>query len=262
VADEIPLLFQKRGAIALLTLNRPDRLNAVSLGMYQAMERAFDTIDRDRGLRAVVLTGEGRAFCVGADLKAHGERGMTDAERSDYVRAGQLASRRIQDCPRPVVAAVNGHAIGAGLEMALASDLVVAAEDAKLRFPEISLGTFIGGGAVYTLARRVGLAKAKELIMVGDFFSGADAVSLGIANRSVPAGLVLATAMELADNLAGKAPVSLGHAKRLLNRVLHLDPETAMQLEADALVACMRTQDWKEGVLAFAEKRPARFVGE
>lgn len=260
--EESPLLYDKREAIATLTFNRPDRLNAVSQAMYQAMEEAFNDISQDQSVRAVILTGAGRAFCVGADLKAHSRRQMTDAERRAYVRSGQHACRWIQTCRPPVVAAVNGHAIGAGLEMALSADLVIVASEAKLRFPEISLGTFVGGGAIYTLAQRVGLAKAKELILLGEFFTGADAAAMGLANRAVPAADVLPTALDIAARLAAKAPVSMAFAKRLLNRAQHLDPETAMDEEAEALIACMRTKDWKEGIEAFAEKREPQFIGE
>jgi enoyl-CoA hydratase len=140
--------------------------------------------------------------------------------------------------------------------------LVIVASEAKLRFPEISLGTFVGGGTIYTLPRRVGLAAAKELILLGEFFTGADAAAMGLANRAVPAADVLPTALDMAARLAAKAPVSMAFAKRLLNRAHHLDPETAMDLEAEALIACMQTKDWKEGIEAFAEKREPRFIGE
>lgn len=260
--DESPLLYQKRDAIAILTFNRPDRLNAVSQAMYLAMEEAFTDLAHDKSVRAVVLTGAGRAFCVGADLKAHGSHNMTDDERRAYVRSGQQACRLIQTCHRPVVAAINGHAIGAGLEMALSSDYVMAANEAKLRFPEISLGTFIGGGTIYTLPHRVGLAKAKELILLGEFFTGAEAAAFGLANRAVPAADVLPTALDIAARLATKAPISMAFAKRLLNRAQHLDPEAAMELEAEALLACMSTSDWREGIQAFAEKREPHFIGD
>ncbi len=246
----------------MLTLNRPERLNAVSLSLYQALEKALKEIEADDSVRCIVLTGAGRAFCVGADLKAHGNRELSEDERREYVEAGQRASKLIQSCGKPCVAAVNGHAIGAGLELALACDLLVVAAEAKLRFPEISLGTFIGGGAIYTLAARVGLSKAKELVMLGEFFSGAEAVAFGLANRATPAAEVLPESLNLAERLSKMAPVSLRHAKRLLNGARHLEPDAALALEAEALLACMRTRDWKEGVRAFAEKREPRFTGE
>ncbi len=171
-------------------------------------------------------------------------------------------SRLIQNCDKPFVAAINGHAIGAGVELALACDLLVVANEAKLRFPEISLGTFIGGGAAYTLAARVGLTKAKELILLGEFFSGLAAVSFGLANRAFPATEVLPESLNIAEGLSKMAPVSLRNAKHLLNSARNLEPAAAMELEAEALLACMRTRDWKEGVQAFAEKREPQFTGE
>ncbi len=256
------MLYEKREAIALLTFNRPDRLNAVSRAMYLAIKDAFDDIAGDARVRAVVLTGAGRAFSVGADLKSHGSSVLTDSDRRAYVEAGQQTSRLIQNSRPPVVAAVNGHAIGAGLEMALASDFMVVADEAKLRFPEISLGTFVGGGTIYTLTQRVGLAKAKELILLGEFFTGAEAVEFGLANRSAPEALVLPQALDIAERLAAKAPISIRLAKRLLNRAGSLDAETALELEAEALITCMRTKDWEEGIKAFAEAREPRFTGE
>ena len=261
-SEDTPLLYEKRGDVALLTFNRPDRLNAVSRAMYEAIEVAFEDLSKDERVRVIVLTGAGRAFSVGADLKAHGSGGMTDAERRAYVASGQQTSRLIQNSRQPVIAAVNGHAIGAGLEMALASDFIIAANEAKLRFPEIALGTFIGGGTVYTLAQRVGLAKAKELIMLGEFFTGAEAAAMGLTNRAAPAADVLTQALDVAGQLAARAPISMALAKRLLNRAPYLDAETALDLEAEALIACMRTKDWKEGLKAFAEKREPRFTGE
>lgn len=148
----------------VLTLNRPQRLNAVSLPMYEMLLGELRQAGSDRDVRCVVLTGQGRAFCVGADLKSHGEGPPTGAERQRYVRTAQRVNRRIQMGPTPVVAAVNGHAIGGGLEMALSSDFMVVADEAKLRFPEVALGTFVGGGTVYTLAERVGTLDRKSVV--------------------------------------------------------------------------------------------------
>ena len=256
------LLTERNGNTLVLTLNRPERLNAVSLQLYRGLIDALREAQRDRAVRAVVVTGAGRAFCVGADLKAHGEAEPTREQRRIYVRAGQQAHRALQRCAKPIVAAVNGHAIGAGLELALSSDYVIVAANAKLRFPEIGLGTFVGGGTVYTLPRRVGLLRAKELLLLGDFFTPADAVEWGIGNRVVGDADVLSTALEVARQLADKAPVSLSFARRLLNEATHMDPRRALDLEGAALLACMETADWGEGVRAFAEKRKPEFRGE
>ena len=257
-----PVLSRREGSTLVLTLHRPDRLNAVSLSMYERLQAELRAAAADRDVRCVVLTGSGRAFCVGADLKAHGEGPPTGEERRRYVGAAQRVNRRIQSGPKPVIAAVNGHAIGGGLEMALSSDFMVVAEDAKLRFPEISLGTFIGGGTAYTLAERVGVMKARELIYLGDFFRGTEAVEMGVAWKAVPADQVLPAALELAARLAEKAPVSLAWAKRLIGPAGTMSRARALRLEARALEEIFGTRDWREGVAAFHEKRPPRYTGE
>jgi enoyl-CoA hydratase len=256
------LIAERSGAIATLTLNRPERLNAVSLPLYRTLHAALAEFDRDLNVRAIVLTGAGRAFCVGADLKAHNEAEPTLEERRVYVRTAQRVHRRMQRISKPIVAAVNGHAVGAGLELALSSDFVIVAETAKLRFPEIALGTFVGGGTVYTLAQRVGILRARELLLLAEFFSAHDAVSWGLANRVLPADQVLSAAHDLAARLAARAPRSVAHARRLLNRAPQMDPDRAMRLEARALLDCMQTRDWKEGIRAFHEKRDPEFTGE
>lgn len=260
--EERTLLYEKRGAIATLKLNRPDRLNAVSLPLYDALAEAVRDLAADPAMRAAVMTGAGRAFCAGADLKAHGSGELAPADRRRYVRAAQRAAYLLQTCPKPVIAAVNGHAIGAGLELALACDLIVVAQTAKLRFPEVTLGSFVGGGAVITLPARVGPARAKELLFLGEFFSGREAAAWGLANRAVPAERVLDAALELARRLAAAAPVSLRLAKHVLHRARTLDLRRALALEARALRACMATRDWEEGIRAFAEKRDPQFTGE
>ncbi|MBW3552278.1 MAG: enoyl-CoA hydratase/isomerase family protein [Gemmatimonadetes bacterium] len=270
---EAPLRVTVRPPVAVVTLARPERLNAVSGPLYEALLREVRRLRHVGEVRALVLTGEGRAFSVGADLKEHGARpGAGEAEPEPagsgsgwgrrYVRLGQLANLAIQRCPKPVVAAVNGHAIGGGLELALSCDLVVVARDAKLRFPELGLGTFVGGGVTYTLPRRVGLARANELLLLGRFFSGSDAVDFGLANEAVEAGDVLARALAVGAELAERAPIPVRAAKRLLQRAAWSDPRSAMAREAEALLRCMGSRDWREGVASFAERRPPRFTGE
>lgn len=271
MSDEHPVTTARFGRTVLLTLSRPQRLNAVSGPLYESLVRELRLLGSDREVRAIVLTGEGRAFSVGADLKDHGSREAQGEKipdervrerRKRYVRLGQLANLAIQRCPKPVVAAVNGHAIGGGLELALSCDLLVVAREAKLRFPEVGLGTFVGGGVTYTLPQRVGAGRAKELLLLGRFFSGGDAVAFGLANESRGAEQVLDRALELADELAAMAPLSIRHAKRLINRALHDQARRSLALEADALLECMDTRDWSEGVAAFAEERRPRFTGE
>ncbi|MEE8148758.1 MAG: enoyl-CoA hydratase/isomerase family protein, partial [Longimicrobiales bacterium] len=259
-SDPVKLLVE--APLAIAQLHRPERMNAVSLPLYQALENVLRSIADDRSVRAAVLTGSGRAFCVGADLQAHGSGELSAEQRQAYVAAAQLFNRRIQTLPKPIVAAVNGHAIGAGLELALSCDFIVVAADAKLRLPELSLGTFVGGGVMYTLAQRVGVAKARELIMLGEFILAGDAVAMGLANRSVPAEETLDTSKQIAVALAAKAPISMALAKELLDKAQHLDPDRVLELETEALLKCMGTHDWREGVQAFKEKREPAFSGD
>jgi enoyl-CoA hydratase len=259
--DRDAVLADRDGAILTLTLNRPDRLNAVSQTLYDRLVEELTRAGSDREVRCVVLTGSGRAFCAGADLKAHAERRPTDDERTRYASAAQHANYLLQLGRVPVVAAVNGHAIGGGLELALSCDFMIVAEDAKLRFPEVALATFIGGGVSYSLAERVGVLKARELIYFGDFFTGADAATMGIANRAVQTDEVLPLARQWAERLAEMAPLSLGAAKRLIGPAGAMSRDDALERERIALERIFGSEDWREGVDAFREKRPPRYRG-
>lgn len=256
-----PLLSHREGPVRILTLNRPDRLNAVSLPLYRALAEAVDGAADEPDLRAIVITGAGRAFCVGADLKAHGDEEPGPEERRRYVLAAQEANRALQEGPLPVVAAVNGHAVGAGLELALSADFMVVARDAKLRLPEVALGTFFGGGVSYTLPARVGALRARELLLLARFLSGEEAVARGLATEAADAADVLSRALELARELAAMAPVSLRRARQLLREAPGRPAAEVRELEAEALLECMETEDWREGIRAFSEKRPPRFEG-
>ncbi len=255
------VLVTGEATLLTLTLNRPHRLNAVNLPLYAKLLAELEAAEADRGIRCVIVTGSGRAFCAGADLKAHAETPMTEEERDRYVQTAQRANDLIQTMGTPVVAAVNGHAIGAGLELALSADFAIVAEEAKLRLPEIALGTFLGGGVVYTLAERVGVLKARELVYLGDFFSGAEAARIGVVNRALPADEVLPAARELAARLARRAPIPLAAAKRLIGPAGRLSREQALERERAALEEIFRTDDWAEGVAAFREGRAPDYRG-
>ena len=256
-----PLLRERRGPVFLLTLNRPDRLNAVSLPLYEALLAALRDAEVDPDVRVVVLTGAGRGFCAGADLKAHADGPPSGEARRRYIRTAQRVNRRIQRGGVPVVAAVNGPAVGAGLELALSADFMLVAEDATLRLPEVALGTFVGGGVVYTLAERIGILRARELIYLGERLTGADAAGMGIANRALPAEEVLPASLELAGRLAEKAPLSLAAAKRLVGFSAGMSRSRALREEARTLERLFGTEDWAEGVRAFREKRSPRYTG-
>jgi enoyl-CoA hydratase len=259
---EEPVLVDQRDSILILTLNRPERLNAVNILMYERLLVELELANDNPEIRSIVITGQGRAFCVGADLKGHADGPPTGKDRTHYVRMAQKVNYAIQSGSKPIIAAVNGHAIGAGLEIALSADFMIVAEAAKLRFPEIALGTFIGGGITYTLAERVGTVRARELIYLGDFFTGAKAAKIGMAYRSEVREEVVGASLELANRLAEKAPISLAHAKRLMGIAGTTSRQEALDQEAEALEKIFGTRDWTEGVTAFNERRSPNFIGK
>jgi enoyl-CoA hydratase len=256
------VLIKRSGRVSTLTLNRPDRLNAVGRPLYEELIRELEAAAADPGVRCIVLTGSGRAFCAGADLKAHAAGAPEPEERELYIDAAQRANELIQTIGTPVVAAVNGHAIGAGLEMALSADFMIVADKAKLRLPEVALATFVGGGAVYTLAERVGVLRARELIYFGEFFSGTEAARMGIANLAVPVTEVLTTAMTWAGRLAKLAPLSIAAAKRMIGPAGGRTRTEAMSDERAALSEIFGSADWAEGVGAFHDGRDPEYRGE
>jgi enoyl-CoA hydratase len=257
--EDQPVVETREGPVVLLRLNRPHRLNAVNFDMYRALLNALTLAERDHTVRAVVLTGTGRGFCVGADLKAHGAGEASRRERLRYVRLAQRVNRRIQWSPLPVVAALNGHAIGAGLELALSSDLIVVASNAKMRFPEAALATFVGGGVTYTLPDRVGMARARELLLLAEFVTPEAALEMGLVNDVCAPDAVLERAMALAHRLAERSPRSIRLIKRALDRARHTGPRAALRDEARGLLTSMETADWREGIRAFEERRAPSF---
>ena len=208
----------------------------------------------------VLLTGEGRAFCVGADLKEH-KAGRTAYDRRQYLHGEQIVCKRLMQLSKPVVAAVNGFALGAGAEMAIASDFVLMAASAQIGLPEISIGTFLGGGVTYLLPRLVGLAKARELVFLGERINGEEAVRIGLASRVLPDDGFLDAAREFAGKIAGKAPLSMQLAKKQLNTAAESTLDAALTAELEGMMFVGTTQDWQEGIDAFAEKRSPIFKG-
>jgi enoyl-CoA hydratase len=254
------IIYTCSDAVAEIRFNRPHRLNAVIEQFYREVLAAFEEAEKNDSVRVVVLTGEGRAFCVGADLKEHGKGERTARQQRDYLVLGNEVCSRIQNCPLPVVAAVNGFAAGAGAEMAISSDFVLMKETALLWLPEISIGTFVGGGVSGILPRLVGLARARELIMTGRRIDGLEAAAIGLALKVFRDDAFEEGVREFVRELTCKAPVSMRFAKEHLN-----DPgrsiQTRLITELEALRACMMTEDWREGVDAFAEKRKPIFKG-
>jgi enoyl-CoA hydratase len=255
------IIYQKFGPVAEIRFNRPHRLNAVVSEFYAEIINALADAERDIDIRSIVLTGEGRAFCVGADLKEHGAGTRTELEKLEYLQLGNDVCERIYKHPKPVIAAVNGFALGAGAEMSCSADFIVMKESAEIGFPEISIGTHVGGGVTGILPRLVGLAKARELIMTGRRIDGNEAVGIGLATRVFADAEFEAGVAEFAAEIGSKAPYSMRFAKENLNEAGR-DHTARLVTELDALRTCMLTEDWQEGINAFSEKRAPVFKGK
>jgi enoyl-CoA hydratase/carnithine racemase len=248
------------GRVATVTLDRPEALNAISTELALDLAAALEPLAVDPGVGAVVLTGAGdRAFCVGADLKQRA--GFDDQGwfvQREAFRRGFAAVRR---CPLPTVAAVSGYALGGGTELAISCDLVVAATDATFGLPEVRLGLVPAGGGTQLLVRRVGRSAARDLVLTGRRVGAAEALELGLADRVVPGGEVLAAAAALADELAGNAPTAVRMAKWALEVGADLPLEAAMEVEDQAWRRAVLSNDRREGIAAWVEKRDPHWPG-
>ncbi|WP_133912071.1 enoyl-CoA hydratase/isomerase family protein [Streptomyces sp. NBC_00582] len=249
--------------VLVVTLNRPDALNAITPDLREHLIKIFSEASADPAVRAVVLTGAGRGFCAGADLRggaATGDRVPGDVARTIRLGAQRLIAA-VLDCEKPVIAAVNGTAAGLGAHLAFACDLVLAAESARFIEVFVRRGLVPDGGGAYLLPRLIGPQRAKELMFFGDALTAPDAERLGLVNRVVPDGASEKTAREWAARLAAGPTRALALTKQLVNASLDTDRATAFAAEATAQEINMTTADAQEGVASFVERRAAAFRG-
>jgi len=256
------LYEQTDAGVATITLNRPERLNAITFEVYRELTEMFAALRDEKEVRVVVITGAGKAFCSGGDVHdIIGELFSRDMQGLlDFTRMTCDLVRNIRTLAKPVIASLNGTTAGAGACIALAADIRIAAEAAKIAFLFVKVG--LSGadmGAAYLLPRIVGLAKATELLMTGDFISAQEAQAIGLYNRVVPVGQLAATTKEFAERLASGPAFALAKTKEMLNREMHMDLAAALECEAQAQALCMQHSDFREAYDAFVEKRPPGF---
>ena len=255
------LNLEQEGAVAVVTINRPAVLNALSEAVLREIESAFDALAADEGVRAIVLTGAGeKAFVAGADIKELAAQ--TPVSGRETARRGQRLFTRIEQLGKPVIAAINGFALGGGCELALACTFRFAADTARIGLPEITLGLLPGYGGSVRLPRLIGKARAMEMILTGKPVTADEAFRVGLVNRVVPAVSLVAEAKAFAADLAAKAPIALRYAMQSVERGLEMPFDEALELEATLFGLVSSTADMREGTTAFLEKRKPVFKGE
>lgn len=252
--------FESTGPVTTITINRPKVLNALKPEVLGELTAAFDRIDTDQ-TRAVILTGAGdKAFVAGADIKAFAS--LDEAGALDFARRGQALTMKIERFPRPVIAAVNGFALGGGCELALACHLRVAAEQARFGQPEVSLGVIAGFGGTQRLPRLVGKGVALEMLTTGRMIDAAEALRIGLVNRVVSLDRLLPTCREIAELIAAQGPRAVELTIKAVNEGLDQDLASALELEARLFAQTFNTADMREGTQAFIEKRKPDFKGQ
>ncbi len=255
------VLKEKRDFVLLLTLNRPEVMNALNLPTLLELKGILEEVWFSRDVRVIIITGAGdKAFCAGADLKER-ER-MTELEVKNYIRTIRETFTMIEDIPKPVICAINGYAFGGGLEMALACDIRIAADTAKMGLTETSLAIIPGAGGTQRLPRIVGKAKAKELIFTARRITADEAYRIGLVNEVVPKERLLDRAFEIAEEIAKNGPLAVEAAKFAINKGSEVDIKTGLEIESKAYDTLIPTKDRREGLLAFKEKRKPNYVGE
>jgi enoyl-CoA hydratase len=255
------IIYEKSEGIATITLNRPEALNAWSKELAQEFLNAIDDARKDENVKVVIITGAGeKAFSAGADIKAM--KGMTALKARELSQMGYEICNAIESIEKPVIAAINGYALGGGMEVSMACDFRIASEKARMGQTEINIGLIPGWGGTQRLTRLVGKAKAKELVFTGKIIDANTALQLGLVNKVVPAEEFMTIVRQFAKELAGKAPVALKVAKSLIDMGADIDLKAALALEREGFGVVASSEDLQEGVSAFIEKRKPVWKGK
>jgi enoyl-CoA hydratase len=254
------VLYVADGAVATVTINRPKALNALNQETLEEMLRCFRELAQNQAVRVVIVTGGGdKAFVAGADI-AFMEKLSPLAARC-FAMLGQQVLSTIENVPQPVIAAVNGFALGGGCELALACDIRLASENARFGQPEVNLGVLPGFAGTQRLPRLIGRGRANELLFTGDIIDAQEAARIGLVNRVVPQAQLLTSCREMAEKIASRGPVAVRLCKEAVNNGVEVDLARACQYEVDQFALCFTSDEQKEGMRAFLEKRPAKFQG-
>lgn len=259
-SKEASFLTPEEANIGVITLNRPDALNSLNAELIAELDRLLDEILADDKIRVVVITGAGRAFSVGADLRE--AQKLDEAGVKNFIESGQRLFDRIENFDKPVVAALNGFTLGGGVELALACDLRIASEDARIGNPEVAVGLIPAWGGTVRLPKVVGRGKAGELILTGGQIDAKEAERIGLINKTVVADELNSTVMWTAGTIATRAPVAVKHAKKILSKAMEISSEEGNKMMLEACLTCYKTEDIQEGVKAIFEKRAPQFKGK
>jgi enoyl-CoA hydratase/carnithine racemase len=259
--DYRTIIFELSGRIATITLNRPDRLNAINEDMREDFARLFTELQTNQEIGVVIITGAGRAFSAGGDIEYFERDWNTAKFRAENHRLTQFFDE-LEIIEKPVIAAINGPCTGAGLQVTLSCDIRLASDRARFGFRENNIGLIPGAGGCSRLVKLIGYGKAKELIFTGEMIEASEAERIGLVNRVAPHDELMEQARALAEHLLSRAPEALGLAKRILWHAVTSDFQTGRMLEALAQSVLIKTEDHREGVRAFREKRKPRFEGK
>lgn len=254
------IICEEKDGIAIVTLNRPEQLNAISVKLAEELGEVIDKVTVDDAIRVMIITGGNKVFCVGADIRE--PRSEMTLLQQINIRRNYRFYQKIEDMGKPVIAAIAGHCLGGGLEMAMACDLRIAAENASIGDAHSRIGVIGGAGATVRLPRLVGMTKAKEMILTGEPIDAQEAYRIGLVNKVVPVESLMDEAMRMAQTLKQRPPITLRLSKMCINDGMRMDLLSALEYEQKCFTIVGLSEDAKEGMRAFAEKRKPEYTGK